>query len=110
MSWMTLTDFNVNFFLLDDQSFFICVSQLANELANTQNILSDLDVLKDELYPVARRGALLFAVMRSLASVRHEYQFTLTYFLQLFDEAVGGELPADYGHGEDEEDVSILLS
>nr|KAG5702033.1 hypothetical protein BaRGS_015768 [Batillaria attramentaria] len=78
--------------------------QLANELSKTQNILNDLDVLKDELYPVARRGALLFALMRSLSSVRHEYQFTLNFFLQLFDEAVGGELPADFGHGPDEED------
>ncbi|XP_070202269.1 uncharacterized protein [Littorina saxatilis] len=78
--------------------------QLANELAKTQNILNDLDVLRDELYPVARRGALLFSLMRSLGSVRHEYQFSLTYFLQLFDEAVGGELPPEFGHGEDDED------
>ncbi|XP_076457719.1 uncharacterized protein LOC143291635 isoform X3 [Babylonia areolata] len=78
--------------------------QLAEELSKTQTILDDLDLLKDELYPVARRGALMFALMRSLASVRHEYQFTMDYFLQLFDEAIGGELPPGFGFGEDEDD------
>ena len=83
--------------------------QLADELTKTQTILTDLDVLKDELYPVARRGALMFALMRALGSVRHEYQFTLTYFLELFDEAIGGELPPNFGVGEDEEDVSFKI-
>jgi hypothetical protein len=67
-----------------------------------QNIVTDLDVLKDELYPVARRAALLFTLMRSLGSVRHEYNFTLNYFLQLFDEAIGGQLPKHFGYEDDE--------
>ena len=63
---------------------------------------------QDELYPVARRGALLFTLMKSLGSVRHEYQFTLAYFLRLFDEAIGGQLPDNFGLGDDDETVSIL--
>lgn len=79
--------------------------QLADELDKTQTILSDLEVLKDELYPVAQRGTLLYAIMRSLSSIKHEYQFTLSFFLQLFDEAAGGQLPAEFGRDGNEEEV-----
>ena len=39
---------------------------------------------------------MLFAVLRSLASLQPHYQFSLPYFLKLFDEALGGELPEEY--------------
>ncbi|GFO25145.1 dynein beta chain, ciliary-like, partial [Plakobranchus ocellatus] len=78
--------------------------QLAHQLADTQAILDDLDLLKDELYPIARRGSLLYSLMRSLAAIYPELRFTMDYFLHLFDEAVGGSLPEEFhGYGGNEE-------
>ncbi|XP_055866060.1 uncharacterized protein LOC106055129 isoform X2 [Biomphalaria glabrata] len=86
--------------------------QLARELAKTQEILDDLDILKDEFYPVARRASLMFSLMRSLEVIYPEYKFTLKYFLELFDEAVGGEFPAEFFSEEqsevEEEDVDSI--
>ncbi|XP_071095883.1 uncharacterized protein [Haliotis cracherodii] len=78
--------------------------KLARKLADTQSLLDDLELLKDELFPLARRAAMMFSVLQSLPSVHKEYQFTLQYFIELFDEAVGGELPKDFGQDPDAED------
>ena len=72
--------------------------QLSNRQQETLTLIDDLDSLKDELYPMARRAAMLYAIIRSLQSVHKEYQFSLAYFITLFDEAVGGELPEDFGY------------
>ncbi|XP_052258855.1 uncharacterized protein LOC127863384 isoform X2 [Dreissena polymorpha] len=86
---------------------------LSNRLQEMLALIEDLDALKDELYPLARRAAMLYAICRSLQSVHNEYQFSLAYFLALFDEAVGGELPAEFNQGtvaddayEDDDDES----
>ncbi|KAK3108743.1 hypothetical protein FSP39_014630 [Pinctada imbricata] len=76
--------------------------ELATRLSDTRNLLNDLDDLKDELFPLARRAAMLFSIIRSLQSVHNEYQFSLKYFLELFDEAVGGEVPPDLWEEEEE--------
>lgn len=34
--------------------------------------------------------------MKSLSSLHLEYDFTMNYFLELFDEAIGGDLPEDF--------------
>ena len=51
---------------------------------------------------------MLYAIIRSLQSIHNEYQFSLDYFVKLFDEAVGGELPEDFGHGLATEEVYIF--
>lgn len=79
---------------------------MAKRLSETQSLLTDIDDLKDELFPLARRGAMLFAITRSLQSVHNEYQFSLKYFLELFDEAVGTDVPDDYKIDDDEGSVS----
>lgn len=73
-----------------------------------QQLLTDLDLLKEELFPLARRAAMLYSILRSLQSLRNEYQFSLKFFVLLFDEAVGGELPPEFM--EEEEEVSCLKS
>lgn len=82
----------------------VCL-QLANRLNDTQALLLHLNDLKDDLFPLARRAAMLFAIIRSLQSVHNEYQFPLHYFIELFDEAVGGELPPEFLNGDEEEGV-----
>lgn len=82
----------------------VCL-QLANRLNDTQALLLHLNDLKDDLFPLARRAAMLFAIIRSLQSVHNEYQFPLHYFIELFDEAVGGELPPEFLNADEEEGV-----
>ena len=41
--------------------------------------------------PVAKRGAMLYAVISSLRGIQREYQFSLPFFLWMFDQAVGEE-------------------
>lgn len=77
------------------------VHQMALQIKDYKSVLRELDVLRDELFPLARRATLLYAIIRSLSAVQHEYQFTLTHFLELFDEAVGGEFPPQYAQDDD---------
>lgn len=73
-----------------------CNLQIALKMKDTASILRSLDTLRDELFPLARRATMLYSVLRSLAAVQTEYQFTLPFFLKLFDQAVEGEFPAGY--------------
>ena len=50
---------------------------------------------------------MLFAIIRSLQSVHNEYQFSLKYFMELFDEAVGEDIPEEYTIDEEEASVSL---
>lgn len=84
--------------------------QLANRLNDTQALLLHLNDLKDDLFPLARRAAMLFAIIRSLQSVHNEYQFPLHYFIELFDEAVGGELPPEFLNADEEEGVRYQMN
>ncbi|XP_056010102.1 uncharacterized protein LOC125667097 [Ostrea edulis] len=77
--------------------------ELANRLNDTQALLIHLNDLKDDLFPLARRAAMLFSIIRSLQSVHNEYQFSLHYFIELFDEAVGGELPPEFLSADEDE-------
>ena len=82
------------------------IFQLSNRLSETHTLIEDLEALKDELYPLARRAAMLYSIIRSLQSIHNEYQFSLAYFVSLFDEAVGGELPAEFLQKSQLDDVS----
>ena len=59
------------------------------KLVEAERILETLDNIRDELVPVAKRGAMLFSITASLMGVQHEYQFSLPFFLWMFDQAVG---------------------
>ncbi len=74
-----------------------------------QEKLQELDNLRDELFPLSRRATMLYAILRSLATIHREYQFTLPYFLELFDEAIGGVFPPEYSEDSDNDDVSIIV-
>ena len=78
---------------------------MTEKLRETQGLLASLDGLREELHPLAWRGALLYAILKSLAALQHEYQFPLPYFLQLFKEVVGKDVPPDYREESDTEEV-----
>ena len=61
---------------------------MAIKVEETQTLISRLECLRDDLYPIAKRATLIFAIIRSMSVIRNEYQFTLYYFLALFDEAI----------------------
>ncbi|KAK6172547.1 hypothetical protein SNE40_016179 [Patella caerulea] len=77
--------------------------ELAQQLSQTQKLLEDLELLRDELYPLARRAAMLYSTLRSLNVIHNEYQFSLAHFIKLFDEAVGGKLPKDFFKNDEKE-------
>ena len=81
---------------------------MAMKEQETEDILQQLEELKYELFPLAQRATMLFAVLQSLTSVQYEYQFTLPYFLRLFHEAIGAQLPQDIYADSDVEDVCIV--
>lgn len=53
---------------------------------------------------------MLYAILRSMACVHKEYQFSLQYFISLFDEAVGGELPSHFTDFLEMAHVSLIDS
>lgn len=81
---------------------------MTEEITAVQNHLDELDTLRDELFPIARRGTMLYAILRSLATLRREYHFSLSFFMQLFDEAIGGAFPPEFMEDSDYEDVGCL--
>ena len=80
--------------------------QMAAKARGTQYILSQLEELKYELFPLAQRAVMLFAILQSLTAVQYEYQFTLPYFLKLFHEAIGAEFTPMAADDSVAEDVS----
>ena len=73
-----------------------------------KTVVEQLSGLKKELSPLARRGSILFFIIKSLASLRREYTFSLDDFLALFDEAIGGSFPAEWNiKGREMQTVSI---
>ena len=75
---------------------FLPLPQIGQRLKDIGAGLLHLSTCKDELYHIARRGTMLFALLRSLSLVQKEYHFTLPMFLKLFDQAIGGEFPEEY--------------
>ncbi|XP_078672103.1 uncharacterized protein LOC144911712 isoform X1 [Branchiostoma floridae x Branchiostoma belcheri] len=74
--------------------------QVYHRLQQAEQVLEDIHALREELAPVAERGALLFSLLRSLEMVQREYKFSKTFFLNLFDKAVG----EDFEEEEEEEE------
>ncbi|XP_075119220.1 uncharacterized protein LOC142194092 [Leptodactylus fuscus] len=62
--------------------------KISEELERTKSCQNDLLQKRDELYPIARRGALFYSILKSLRSLADEYCFTLDFFLKLFDSAM----------------------
>ncbi|XP_075192459.1 uncharacterized protein LOC142291659 [Anomaloglossus baeobatrachus] len=62
--------------------------KISEELEGAKSCLNDLMERREELYPLARRGALFYSILKSLQSLANEYCFTLDFFLNLFDSAI----------------------
>lgn len=73
------------------QIFLIIFLQVYEKLLEAEKILHSLDQICKDLLPVAKRGAMLYAVISSLRGIQREYQFSLPFFLWMFDQAVGDE-------------------
>ncbi|XP_040278224.1 dynein beta chain, flagellar outer arm-like [Bufo bufo] len=62
-------------------------NKVSEELERAKSCHNDLLKKRDELYPLARRGALFYSILQSLWTLADEYCFTLDFFLKLFDSA-----------------------
>ena len=71
--------------------------QILEKIQEAKNAEIQLNNLKINLFPLARRATELFCILRSLAVIHREYQFSLNIFNNLFDEALGGKSPSDFG-------------
>ncbi|XP_072048734.1 uncharacterized protein [Amphiura filiformis] len=76
--------------------------QVYQKLVEAEKVLESLDKICEELMPVAKRGAMLYAVISSLRGIQREYQFSLPFFLWMFDQAIGDE-PTDSEDAEKEQ-------
>ena len=65
-----------------------------------------LDVAEYQLYPVARRAAMLFAATRSLSSLCSELHFSLAFLGRLFDKAFDSVIQSSYQDSIDRSAVS----
>lgn len=71
-----------------------------------QDALVAVDVVASQLFPVARRCAMLFTATRSVASLCGHVHFSLAFLAKLFDKAFETELPAGYKDSLDSAIVS----
>ncbi|KAG8587471.1 hypothetical protein GDO81_005673 [Engystomops pustulosus] len=62
--------------------------KISEELAMAKSCYNNLLLKRDELYPLARRGALFHSILKSLRSLADEYCFSLDFFLKLFNSAI----------------------
>ncbi|XP_056412427.1 uncharacterized protein LOC130355786 isoform X2 [Hyla sarda] len=62
--------------------------KILEQLKRAKSCHNGLLQKRDELYPIARRGALYYSILKSLQSLAKEYYFTLDFFLKLFDSAI----------------------
>ena len=69
--------------------------------------LLQLSTFKDNLYHIARLGTMLFSLLRSLSLIQKEYHFTLSTFLKLFDQAIGGEFPKEFTDSMEADKVTL---
>ncbi|XP_069470025.1 uncharacterized protein [Ambystoma mexicanum] len=63
--------------------------ELSEKLEATRSLRCKLVQLRNQLLPLASRGAVLFSTLKALRPLAAEYQFSLRSFLQLFDKAIG---------------------
>lgn len=81
---------------------------MAAKLRENVELLHKLQTLQDELLPIARRGSLIYTVLKSLSAINPHYQFKLPQFLQMFFEAVGEDPPPDVFLPDDDENLVCL--
>lgn len=58
----------------------------------------DIDELRDDYRPAAKRGAILFFVLTEMALVDSMYQYSLASYLEVFDFSLRRALPHSVLH------------
>ncbi|XP_043910785.1 dynein beta chain, flagellar outer arm-like [Protopterus annectens] len=62
---------------------------VSQKLQKAKSLCDDLLQFRNELLPLARRGVLLFCLLKAFKCLAKEYQFPLDSFLKLYDQVVG---------------------
>ncbi|XP_075053831.1 uncharacterized protein LOC142139871 [Mixophyes fleayi] len=66
-------------------------SKISRVLEMAKSQLNKMLQVREALYPLAQQGALFYSILKSLRSLADEYDFTLDFFLKLFDCAIGAK-------------------
>jgi len=61
-----------------------------------QDALTALEVAEFQLFPLARRAAMLFAATRGIAGLCSGVSFSMAFMTKLFDQAFDASLPDGY--------------
>jgi hypothetical protein len=72
-----------------------------------QDALAAVDIVISQLFPLARRCAMLFTATRSVDSLCSHVHFSLAFLAKLFDKTFDTELPASYKDSLDRASVSL---
>lgn len=68
--------------------------------------LERLSHIRSQFRDLAKRGVVLFSLMKDLSKVQHEYRFSLGYFMGLFRQSVGKDFNISDGERVEYEDES----
>ncbi|KAM3867513.1 dynein axonemal heavy chain 10 [Diretmus argenteus] len=68
-------------------------SEVFEKLKLAEKTSVDIDKLRDGYRPVAKRGAILFFVLAEMALVNSMYQYSLAFYLEVFDFSLRKSLP-----------------
>ena len=70
--------------------------QVSEKLNAHLKLLQKVQALQDELLPMARRGAVLYIILKSLGSVNSYHGYKLDEYMKTFTSSLGaGDLPPD---------------
>lgn len=61
---------------------------MSDKLNEQLKLLQKAQALQDELLPIARRGAVLFLIIKSLGSVDSYHTYKLDQYLEIFSAAI----------------------
>jgi hypothetical protein len=79
-------------------------SQVTRRLLKAMKNLERLSTIRSQFRELAKRGVVLFTLMKDLSKVQHEYRFSLGYFMGLFRQAVGKDFKITEGERIEYED------
>lgn len=85
-------------------------SEISLSLEGSEAAARELDAQRDVYRPFAGAGSTLFFVLRDLASINAMYQYSLSFFLDLFRGALGAGAEAGAGSGSAPASPSALAA
>ena len=71
-------------------------SEVQEKLALAERTAKQINEIRDGYRPAAQRGAVLFFVLSEMAAINSMYQYSLSSYLEVFDQSLRRSLPDSY--------------